>query len=200
MKKLDSELLTVVGAAGELFSVRKELYTELEPDTILDDFMQTLRIAKQGFKVVYEPKAYAMETASVSVKEELKRKIRICAGGWQSMLRLKSLLNPFPNPILTFQYISHRALRWSLAPIFLPIIFISSLLLIEQPIYCFIFAAQCLFYSMALLGWYLANKEIKVKLLFIPYYFFIMNYAVFMGFGRYIKGNQSAAWERAQRA
>jgi len=200
LKKLDSELLTIVGAAGELFSFRKELYTRLEEDTILDDFIESLRIAEKGYRVVYEPEAYAMETASESVSEELKRKVRICAGAWQSMVRLSSLLNPFTNFTLTFQYVSHRVLRWSLVPLFLLLLIPLNLALINEDIlYRAIFTGQVMFYSMALTGWYLANKEIKVKALFIPYYFFIMNYAAFLGFFRYVKGNQAAAWERSKR-
>ena len=201
LKRLDSELLTIVGAAGELFSFRKELFSELEEDSILDDFMLSLRIASKGYRVVYEPAAYAMETASASVKEELKRKIRICAGGWQSMVRLRHLLNPFPDFTLTFQYISHRVLRWSVAPLFLFLLIPVNLLLYnESGIYKLLLAGQVLFYSMALLGWYLENRQIKLKILFIPFYFFIMNYSVFLGFFRYIKGKQSGMWERAARA
>lgn len=201
LKKLDSELLTIVGAAGELFSFRTELFSELEEDSILDDFMLSLRIAADGYKVVYEPAAYAMETASASVKEELKRKIRICAGGWQSMVRLRHLLNPFPHFILTFQYVSHRVLRWSVAPLFLFLLIpVNILLYNESVIYQLLLAGQILFYTMALLGWYLENRQIKLKILFIPFYFFIMNYSVFLGFFRYIKGKQSGMWERAARA
>src|SRR5690606_19939047 len=55
LKKWDSELLTVVGAAGELFSIRRELFENIEPDTILDDFMISMRIAQKGFRIAYEP-------------------------------------------------------------------------------------------------------------------------------------------------
>jgi biofilm PGA synthesis N-glycosyltransferase PgaC len=200
LKKLDSELLTIVGAAGELFSFRKELYTQLEEDTILDDFISSLRIAQKGYRVIYEPEAYAMEAASESVSEELKRKIRICAGAWQSMTRLSSLLNPFTNLTLTFQYISHRVLRWSIVPVLLLLLLPLNLVLINSGfIYKLFFIGQLTFYSLALSGWYLASKAIKIKSLFIPYYFFIMNYAVYLGFYRYIKGSQAAAWERSQR-
>jgi len=201
LKRMDSELLTIVGAAGELFSFRKELFSELEEDTILDDFMLSMRIASQGYRVVYEPNAYAMETASESVKEELKRKIRICAGAWQSMVRLSHVLNPFKHFTLTFQYISHRVLRWTLAPLFLLLLIPLNFLLIDKsPIYDLIFAGQIFFYALALIGWYLENKQIRVKALFIPYYFFIMNYAVYLGLFRYLKGKQSAVWEKAKRA
>jgi cellulose synthase/poly-beta-1,6-N-acetylglucosamine synthase-like glycosyltransferase len=202
LKRWDSELLTIVGAAGELVSFRTELVEDLEEDTILDDFMQSLRIAGKEYRFMYEPNAYAMETASDNVKEELKRKIRIAAGGWQSMSRLMSLLNPFKNFILTFQYISHRVLRWSISAFALPVIFILNILLVLEsiPIYKFVLIAQILFYAMALIGWALENRKIRVKILFIPYYFLIMNYAVFAGFFRWLKGSQKATWERAKRA
>jgi poly-beta-1,6-N-acetyl-D-glucosamine synthase len=202
LKKMDSELLSIVGAAGELFSFRKELYHELEEDSILDDFMLSMRIASKGYRVVYEPSAYAMETSSASVKEELKRKIRICAGGWQSIMRLKHLLNPFPNFILTFQYVSHRVLRWTFTPLMLLLLLPLNAVIgfqENQLFYKLFFSGQVLFYSLSLLGWYLENRQIRVKILFVPYYFFIMNYAVFLGFFRYLKGSQSSAWERSKR-
>lgn len=201
LKKWDSELYTIVGAAGELISFRSELVEDLETDTILDDFVQTMRICKQGYRVVYEPDAYAAETASDNVKEELKRKVRIAAGGWQAMSRLKSILIPIPNPVLTFQYISHRVLRWSMSALALPVIFILNFLMMDStPMYETLFYLQVLFYAMALLGWFLENRSIKLKVLFVPYYFLMMNYAVFGGFFRWLKGSQKATWERAKRA
>jgi len=206
LKKWDAELFSVVGAAGELFAIRTELYQEVEPDTLLDDFIISLRIAKKGYTIQYNPNAYAIETASANVKEELKRKIRIAAGGIQSIVRLKELLNPFRYGVLSFQYISHRVLRWSLAPVSLPFIFIINMIIainkgiFSLNLYSILFDLQVLFYIMALGGWYFENQKIKIKIFFIPYYFFIMNFAVYLGFIRYLKGNQSVNWERAKRA
>lgn len=202
LKKWDYELYTIVGAAGELVSFRTDLMTDLEEDTILDDFMQSLRICKQGYRFAYEPNAYAMETSSENVKEELKRKVRIAAGGWQSMSRLKSLLNPFSGIVLFFQYVSHRVLRWSISALALPVIFVLNVLLYLEgsDIYTYLLLAEVVFYGLALLGWVLENRQIRVKILFIPYYFLIMNYAVFAGFLRWLKGSQKSTWERAKRA
>ena len=94
-----------VGAAGELFAIRTELYQEVEKDTLLDDFIISLRVAQKGYTIQYDPEAYAIETASANVKEELKRKVRISAGGIQSVVRLASLLNIFKYGTLSFQYI-----------------------------------------------------------------------------------------------
>lgn len=206
LKKWDAELYSVVGAAGELFAVRTELFREVEKDTLLDDFIISLRIAMEGNTIQYDPDAYAIETSSASVKEELKRKIRISAGGIQSIIRLRELLNIFRHGILSFQYISHRVLRWTLAPLFLPLVFILNLAITYSQgflnfssLYTWTFWAQVLFYIMALLGWYLENRQIKIKALFVPYYFFIMNLSVFLGLKRYMKGQQTVQWERAKR-
>jgi cellulose synthase/poly-beta-1,6-N-acetylglucosamine synthase-like glycosyltransferase len=201
LKRWDAELYSAVGAAGELFAIRTELFNEVEPDTLLDDFIISLRVAMLGYKIDYDPDAYAIETASANVKEELKRKIRIAAGGIQSVIRLYPLLNIFKYGILSFQYISHRVLRWTITPLALVALLILNAILIPlSDFYFTIFVLQLIFYVSALLGWVLENKKLKVKILFIPYYFFIMNYAVFMGFGRFIKKSQSVNWERAKRA
>ena len=205
LKKWDAELYSVVGAAGELFAIRTQLYQEVERDTLLDDFIISLRVAQQGYTIQYDPEAYAIETASANVKEELKRKIRISAGGIQSVIRLRSLLNVFKYGTLSFQYISHRVLRWTLAPLALLLLLPAGFALafsegiLNFGLYSLLFWLQILFYISALLGWYLENQSIKVKVLFVPYYFFIMNLSVFLGFKRYLKGSQSVNWERAKR-
>ncbi len=205
LKKWDAELYSVVGAAGELFAIRTELYREVEKDTLLDDFIISLRVAQDGYTIQYDPEAYAIETASADVKEELKRKIRISAGGIQAVVRLSSLLNIFRYGTLSFQYISHRVLRWTLAPLALALLLPLGLIIalnegiISTGLYNVLFWLQVLFYLAALLGWYLENKSIRIKLLFVPYYFFIMNLSVFLGLKRYLKRTQSVNWERAKR-
>ncbi len=201
LKKWDSELLTIVGAAGELVSFRTDLCEDLEEDSILDDFMQSMRIAAKGYRFLYEPEAYAMESPSANVKEELKRKVRIAAGGWQSMQRLRFLLLPFKRPMLSFIYISHRVLRWSLAAFSLPLVFLLNIPLLSIDwIYQVLFAFQVFFYFLATVGYIQSLKNKKSSAFYVPYYFSLMNYAVFAGFGRWIKGSQAAAWERSARA
>lgn len=203
LKAWDSELYSVVGAAGELFSVKTSLYIPVDKDTILDDFMISMLIAEKGYRIVYEPDAYATESSSANTKEELKRKIRIAAGGIQSFLRLKGLLNPFKNPVLSFQYLSHRVLRWTITPFLMILCFFLNWIIIlhfdGDWKYQLIFSGQILFYGFALLGWLMQSRSIKLKLFFIPYYFCMMNYAVLAGIKRYLFSNQSVLWEKAKR-
>jgi cellulose synthase/poly-beta-1,6-N-acetylglucosamine synthase-like glycosyltransferase len=206
LKKWDAELYSAVGAAGELFAIRTSLYEEMEPDTLLDDFMISLRVAQKGFTIQYDAEAYAIESASANVKEELKRKIRIAAGGIQSVIRLAPLLNIFRYGWLSFQYISHRVLRWTLTPMFLALIFLINIDLatkeglLSLEIYPILLWIQLLFYVAAFIGWILEHRSTRIKILFVPYYFFIMNMSVFLGFFRFIRNRQSVSWEKSIRS
>jgi cellulose synthase/poly-beta-1,6-N-acetylglucosamine synthase-like glycosyltransferase len=203
LKAWDSELFSVVGAAGELFSVKTSLYIPVPIDTLLDDFMISMLIAEKGYRIVYEPEAYATENASANTTEELKRKIRIAAGGIQSFLRLSALLNPLKHPILSFQYLSHRILRWTITPFLMIFCFLLNWYIViaidGDAKYYIVLAGQVLFYGFAILGWMMQSRSIKIKLFFIPYYFCMMNYAVFAGMKRYLSSNQSVLWEKAKR-
>lgn len=202
LKKWDARIGSVIGAAGELFALRTEAYEDVPLDTLVEDFYLTMRIAQKGWRVHYEPDAYAVESSSVSVAEELKRKVRIAAGGLQAVVRLAPLLNIFRYGLLSFQYISHRVLRWTLAPLLLPLIFLANLYLAMQGLstYRLLFALQVLFYGAALLGGVFERRKIRVKALFVPYYFCVMNWAMYAGLVRLLRGRQSVIWEKAARA
>lgn len=205
LKALDSRLYTAVGAAGELFAIRTSLYEEMPSDTLLDDFILSMRIAQKGYKIAYCKEAYAVERASKNILEEEKRKVRISAGGLQSVIRLRSLLNPFRYGWLSFQYISHRVLRWTITPLALFFLLPLNIWLVVQGnepswLYKLVFVLQLCFYSAALLGCRFAHKSIRHKLFFIPYYFLFMNLSVFKGFLYFWRRkNQPAIWEKAER-
>lgn len=201
LKQIDSELNSVVGAAGELFAVRTACYQPLEADTILDDFVLSLRIAGSGYRVAYAPEAYAEETPSQSIREELKRKVRICAGGIQAIVRLAGLLNPFRHGLLTFQYVSHRVLRWTLTPLALLLLIPFNIALLPvHPVYAALLAGQGLFYLLAALGGLFQSRKVRVRWLFVPFYFFMMNLSAWLGFVRFLTGRQSVLWAKAARA
>ncbi len=203
LKKWDAELYSVVGAAGELFSVRTNLYEAVEPDTLLDDFMISMKIAMKGYKIAYDPDAYAVESSSENLKEELKRKVRIAAGGIQSTIRTSKLFNPFFRPLLGFQYISHRVLRWTITPFLMLLSLLLNCIIVAQSastIFVLLLIAQVGFYTSAVVGWLLESRQIRVKILFIPYYFCFMNYCMLAGMYRYFFTQKaSVLWDKAKR-
>lgn len=118
------------------------------------------------------------------------------------MKRLSAVLHFHKTPLLYFQYISHRVLRWTITPFLLILIFILNIVLAMQPglFYKLLLLAQVCFYIAAISGYLLENKKIRLKPLFIPYYFCVMHYAVLAGLGRFLFGKtKSGAWEKAQR-
>jgi cellulose synthase/poly-beta-1,6-N-acetylglucosamine synthase-like glycosyltransferase len=206
LKKLDAELNSAIGGVGELFAIRTGLFEPVEPDTILDDFVISLRIAAKGYKIDYTGEAWAEETASLNVKEELKRKSRIAAGGIQTLTRLSFLLNPFKYGWLSWQFFSHKVLRWTVSPFFLFLLMPANIWLVAEKAswmaFTFpnlLFWMQCLCYLFAFSGWLFESRKLRLKFFFLPYYFVAINYASIVGIVRYLRGNQKVTWEKSRR-
>lgn len=201
LKDLDDRLYSVVGAAGELFAIQTRLFEQMPSDTLLDDFILSLRIAAKGYKIAYCKEAYATETTSLNMKEEEKRKIRIAAGGLQSVWRLRGLFNIFRYGMLSFQYISHRVLRWTLTPLMLFLLLPVNLILAlsGNPFYIGTLTLQLLFYVAAYAGYRMEQRNLRNKLLFIPYYFIFMNVNVIRGFFYLNKNKGNGTWSKAKR-
>lgn len=202
LKRWDGELYSAMGAAGELCAIRRSLYEPMPENALLDDFVMSLRMVDKGYKIAYTSEAYAMEYGSANLEEESKRKRRIAAGGLQSIWWLRSMLNPLHQPVVAFQFISHRVLRWSITPIALLLLIPLNVLLVflkAGAVYNWIWVLQILFYISSFLGYLLERKGKKNKFLYIPYYFLFMNLNVFKGMA-YLKSHKSSgAWEKAKR-
>lgn len=202
LKRLDGEFYSAMGAAGELCAIRRSLYEPMPENALLDDFVMSLRMVDKGYRIAYTSDAYAMEYGSADLTEESKRKRRIAAGGLQSIWWLKGMMNPFHRPLVAFQFISHRVLRWSITPIALFLLIPLNVVLVllkAGTIYNWIWILQIIFYLAALTGYLLEKNGKKNKLLYVPYYFLFMNLNVFRGMA-YLKSHKSSgAWEKAKR-
>lgn len=203
LKRWDSELYSAMGAAGELYAIDSTLVREVPDEALLDDFMMSMYMVEDGKRIAYTPDAYAQEYGSANIFEESKRKRRIAAGGLQSIWWLRSLLNPFRQPLVTFQYVSHRVLRWSITPVAMIILLVVNALLFISGaglFYTIFLILQLLFYLMALIGWISSRYEYKNKLLYTAYYFVFMNINVFRGMVYLRSHGKSGAWEKAKRS
>lgn len=201
LKRLDSELYSAMGAAGELCAVRKSLYRPIPEDSLLDDFIISMNMVAEGYRIAYSSEAYAMEYGSADLTEEGKRKRRIAAGGLQSIWRLRRLMNPLRYPMASFQFVSHRVLRWSITPVALMALIPLNVVLVianAGTVYTIIWLLQICFYAAAWAGYALDNKGRRNKLLYIPYYFLFMNVNVFRGM-KYLCGHRNGVWEKAKR-
>ncbi len=203
LKKQDAGFYTVVGAAGELFSIRTDLFVVPPDNMICDDFIISMKVCLQGFRIGYEPGAYAVELPSASLREEQKRKIRISAGAYQAARYLVECLNVFKHPLLSFQYISRRLLRWIVCPLLLFFLFISNIIIACKfgfnNFYTVFLTGQMLFYLLALPGWWMIRTGRKAGWLSVPFYFVFMNYCLIRGFLLFISGKHTVLWEKSLR-
>ena len=202
LKRQDAAFHSVVGAAGELFAMRTELWQSLDENIILDDFIISMQVRLMGYRFAYEPKAWSIEAPSVSFTEERKRKVRIAAGAFQSVNYLPGALNFKKNAALSFQFFSRRILRWFIAPVLLPILAIMNFLIVlNEPssIYLFIFIAQVIFYLSAFTGYVMHKFNKQPGWLNAPMYFVFMNSCMISGSMLFFKKNHSVLWDKSLR-
>jgi cellulose synthase/poly-beta-1,6-N-acetylglucosamine synthase-like glycosyltransferase len=195
LKRMESKLGFLLGATGGIFAMRRKLFHRLPAGTIVEDFVVAMKILEEGHRVCYEPAARATETTAPSMQEEMRRKTRIGAGGFQALGLTKKMLNPCRG-IAALGYWSHKVLRW-VAPFLLLGAVLSNIALIVEPAYAYFLAAQLAAIAIGLQG--LTPRAIDHKLVRPVRYFFLMNLALFIGFFRFLRGTQRVTWEQAAR-
>ncbi len=210
IKQMESDINSVLGAAGCIYSMRRQLYTPFDEEYLSDlisplklivnsrsldgDFLTPMKVYLKGVRSVMDAEAISIEQTSKSPGEEFKMRSRVVTRAISGLLHMSSILNPFKFPFYSYQLFSHKILRW-MVPVFLITVFASNLFLLDNKFYYLIFQLQSLFYSMALLGYIIDKKNLsKMKLLLIPYYFCTVNLAVLNGTCKYIIGKRDRLW------
>jgi glycosyltransferase involved in cell wall biosynthesis len=213
IKQIESDIGSVIGAAGCIYSMRQSLYTPFDEDYISDfvsplkliinskDFensLATKKVCHKGFRSVMEPEAVSIEKTSKSRAEEFKMRCRVVTRAISGLAHMRKILNPFKFPKYSFQLFSHKILRWCV-PVFIIIVFMSNLLLLEDKFYYTTFQLQLLFYILALFGYFMDKVKIhRIKVCFIPHYFCMVNLAALVGIFKCIIGKRDKLWTPAR--
>lgn len=198
IRSAESRIGSTVGATGAIYAIRRELFSALPPDTILDDVVLPVRIARQGRRMVFEPRAKAYDLAPLAAAQELARKIRTIAGNFQLFARERWLLSPLGNP-LWLQAVSHKGLRL-LTPVLLGVALGANAALFSAgwP-YRPLLAAQAAFYAAAL-GGYCLRRVHPLPLLSVPYALCLLAWATVVAAARWLGAGQAVTWARADAA
>lgn len=198
LQEKESAFWSVVGVDGALFAAKREVIGPPPSDAILDDFVMSMAVACSGKRIIYEPRAKAVENAAPTQADEFRRKVRVGVGAFQSIARLWS----FP-PIyllrLFFCYLSHKLLRW-LTPWFMLLALATNGVLAAHgdPTWLALFSLQTAFYISALLGLVLPASR-RFRLISIPMYFVMMNAAFALGLLRFAAFGSSGRWKPTAR-
>jgi len=194
IKSRQTRIHTITGCCGCIYSVRKSLYTNL-PANIISDLVEPLTILQKGYRIVFEPRALAVEDTTEKPREEFSMRVRVIVRGMNGLLYMKTLLNPFKYPFVAFQLISHKVLRW-LVPVFCITAFISSAFLaIGNVYYQGILLAQCGFYLMAIIGLLMERHQISKKIFSLPMYFTVVNVASLISMIKVLKRENIVVWQ-----
>jgi biofilm PGA synthesis N-glycosyltransferase PgaC len=195
IRRHESRLDSTIGVTGAIYAIRRELFERIPPDTLLDDVLIPMQVARRGYRVLFEPGARAHDLASATAEVEFTRKVRTLAGNFQLFRRHPWLLDPRANR-LWWQTVSHKACRL-LGPPALLIAFAATLALLAKPLYQFALGAQLALYAAALGGRLLRDSGRKARLLNVAYAFCLLNWAVVVGFWRFVNGRQQVTWAKA---
>ena len=194
IKQKESLLSSVIGANGSIYAIRRSLYSPLD-NTLISDFVEPLKVIEKGYRFVYEKEAISSEeTESVSGPHTYNRKVRINVRTILGIYNTYNLLNVFKYGWVSFQYFSHKILRY-IMPLLLFALFIMNLFLLDYFIWKIIFFLQMTFYSLAYIG-YLRRTNSKQTIIFsLPYYFILVHMAIFTAFYQLGKGERKTTWE-----
>ncbi|MGB2741763.1 MAG: glycosyltransferase family 2 protein [Cognaticolwellia sp.] len=198
LKFHESRLDALQGANGAIYAIRKSLFIPLPANTIVDDFQIAMNVAKQGFRLVYDPEAIAIEEIAPNLAEEEGRRVRIGLGNYQAFFKMPWAL----NPLLGWRfiaYISHKVCRW-FVPHMMLIALISNVMLLGSVFYQVVLAVQVIFYALAFYGIKRQENGKKISTLIALLAFFVaMNLALMRGFIKYFSSNVQGTWQRTTR-
>lgn len=197
LKSREDRIGGLLGANGGIYAMRRELFVPQPANTIVDDFVVSMSVYLQDYRIVYERLALAYEEAAQDLAGEWRRRVRIGVGNFQSLWRLRQLLSPAYG-VVAFTFWSHKVMRW-FVPHFLLLVFISSLWLWDTVFYRWLFLAQLAGYLMALLAYRAAVRGRLPRLILLPTFVVSLNAALFVGFVKFIFSPQLGTWKRTDR-
>ncbi len=197
LKRHEATLGALLGTNGAIYAIRKNLYRPIPTNTIIDDFLIGMRLHVDRYQLLFDGQAVAFEETPASIDQEFNRRARIGAGGFQSLLWLKSLLDPRRGTI-SLAFWSHKVLRW-LCPAFLVAALVANVSLAADPYYLRLLVVHEAFYLAATLGLWLWRKGRFSLPLRVPAMFVSMNAALLVGFWRWASGIQGGTWKRTER-
>ena len=196
IKTMQSRIHTLSGCVGCIYSVRKNVYTELADD-VISDLVQPLWVIQKGYRVIFEDRALAYEETTHSTAEEFGMRVRVVTRAVRGLLSVPDLFNPLRHGWVCFQLISHKVLRWMI-PIFLLGAFLSSALAGGATWVHVAFWVQAAFYSMALVSVFIPLHRLW-RILGIPLFFCTINAAALISMIELCRGRKYVVWQTVRK-
>jgi poly-beta-1,6-N-acetyl-D-glucosamine synthase len=196
IRRSESAFDSTVGATGAVYAIRRSLFEPIPSDTLLDDVLIPVRIARRGFRVVFDARARAWDNAATTARHEYTRKVRTIAGVAQLFARERWLLLPVHR--LWLQAISHKLLRLAAPFLMIAALGSAALLADRSLLYAVALTAQIAFYTAAAIGALLGRgRGVLSRVLAVPYAFCLLNLTTLVALARLVSGRQQVQWSKA---
>jgi cellulose synthase/poly-beta-1,6-N-acetylglucosamine synthase-like glycosyltransferase len=189
----ETRVHSVVGVDGGIDAVRKSLFRAMRPDQ-LPDFVLPLRVVEQGCRVVYESEAVLREAALKAGADEYRMRVRVSLRALWALWDLRRLLNVFRYGVFSWQLFSHKVLRYLSILFLIGMLSSSALLSRKSPFYTTALSCQVVFYAMALTSVLAQKLSREAKLLYVPYYFTLINVAAGHSLLKFLLGKKQVIW------
>jgi cellulose synthase/poly-beta-1,6-N-acetylglucosamine synthase-like glycosyltransferase len=200
LKEAESLGGSVISATGAIYAIRRELFVEV-PDGVTDDFITSTRVIDAGRRLVFEPKAVALEPVAGSSRGEYRRKVRIMTRGLRGVALARGLLDPRRHGFYAVQLVTHKVLRRLMAIPLLMIAAASITLWDEGPLYRLAVIGQVLVYGLGALGLALRGHRAGRRPWFsLPAFFLLVNVASLHAAWNLLSGRRIDRWQPARRA
>lgn len=194
LKRLQSENGSVSGATGQLYAIRRTLFSPV-PITVTDDFFSAMQVVSSRHRLIFEPRAVAYGPMASSAQAEFRRKVRIITRGLHGIWFMRHLLNPFSYGFFAIQLFTHKLLR---RLVVIPLILLAAsapLLWQAGWLYQAATVTQFAFHAIALAGFALQNTRLgQTKFFGIPFHFDLVYYASLIAIFNNLLGNHYSTW------
>jgi glycosyltransferase involved in cell wall biosynthesis len=194
LKRHESNVRSLIGVSGCLYAVRRSAYVPLYHEAC-SDFIIATKMVEQGLRTIYEPDAICEEETNSRADKEFRMRVRVITQTYNDLWRHRHIFNPFRYGVYALQLFSHKVMRY-LVPVFLAMLFISSLVLATRSLFfAFVLVLQLAGYAAALVGYLLERTGLRGGLISLPHYFLLANLAAVVAFYEFVRGERYAKWE-----
>lgn len=188
----------IAGVEGGCYAIQKNRFVKVPDGFLMDDFFITLDVISKKGTVLFEPEAICYEDVNDAPLIEFKRKIRISLGNYRNLMYYQHMLFPVYKGF-GFVFLSHKVLRWLTPFAIIASFFISVCISFYIPLFFFVTLSYSLLVALPLLTVYLERVKVKLPIINALGHFILMNFALFLGFFKFISSDNESSWEPPKR-
>jgi len=191
---LERRLGVATVVVGSSKFLRRAAYIHV-PSRYDNDIAAPMYANSLGFLCRCEPESVQHTTQKKTPAQDLRRRIRMAIRGWSSVPYILGIV-PFRRNLKGWLALAcHKYLRWSTWLFMVAALAACIPLAAGGLFYLTVLGLQVMFYAAALAGWMLSGLGARARLLWLPFYFCLLQAAGMIGLIHALSGRQVGVWK-----